>query len=230
MRRSEINRLIKRTMAFLEEENFSLPPFAYWSPEHWEGKGDEVDEIRECMLGWDLTDFGSGDFEKVGLIIFTLRNGHYHHPGYVAKTYCEKILIAGEGQVTPRHFHWNKMEDIINRAGGDLLIRIYNSTADGGLAEEDVSVSLDGVLTKVRAGETLTLKPGESICLPPGLYHEFWGAKGTGTVLAGEVSKVNDDRVDNRFYQKRGRFPNIEEDEKPGYLLFWEYPGKHSGI
>ena len=25
-------------------------------------KGKEYDEIRDNMLGWDITDFGSGDF------------------------------------------------------------------------------------------------------------------------------------------------------------------------
>lgn len=40
-----------------------------------------------------------------------------------------------------------------------------------------------------------------------------------------EVSKVNDDTNDNRFYEKIGRFPKIEEDEKPLYLLFSDYPG-----
>ena len=35
---------------------------------------------------------------------------------------------------------------------------------------------------------------------------------------------TNDDNVDNRFYEKQGRFPTIEEDETPLYLLCNEYP------
>lgn len=226
MKRSEINAIMRKTVEFLRGQNFSLPPFAFWGPEDWEKKGDEVDEIRECMLGWDITDFGSGNFQKVGLVIFTLRNGHFTNSKYTAKTYCEKILIAGEEQVTPLHFHWSKMEDIINRGGGNLIVQLYNSTEEGGLAESDVEVSIDGIRRKVKAGSIISLRPGESICLPPRLYHKFWGEKGKGTVLLGEVSKVNDDRVDNRFYEKIGRFPGIEEDEKPLYLLCWEYPEK----
>jgi len=42
-------------------------------------------------------------------------------------------------------------------------------------------------------------------------------------VMITEVSKVNDDRVDNRFYEETGRFPAIEEDEKPLYLLSMDY-------
>lgn len=28
------------------------------------------------------------------------------------------------------HFHWFKTEDIINRGGGNVLIRVYNSLPD----------------------------------------------------------------------------------------------------
>ncbi len=224
MKRSKINELMRKTETFLNEHNFKLPPFASWGPDDWAERGDEADEIRECMLGWDLTDFGSGNFEKAGLIMFTIRNGHNTNSKYKFKPYCEKILIAGEEQVTPMHFHWNKVEDIINRAGGNLVIQLYNSNKDEGLSEDDVEVSLDGVRTKNKAGDCVVLQPGESICLPAKLYHKFWAEKGKGTVLLGEVSKVNDDTTDNRFYEKIGRFPSIEEDEKPLYLLFSEYP------
>jgi len=37
------------------------------------------------------------------------------------------------------------------------------------------------------------LGPGESVYLPRRLYHKFWGEKGSGKTLLGEVSKVNDD-------------------------------------
>lgn len=55
------------------------------------------------MLGWDLTDFGSNAFEKLGLLFFTIRNGS---PDInAAKNYAEKIMISLPGQVTPIHFH-----------------------------------------------------------------------------------------------------------------------------
>jgi len=79
-------------------------------------------------------------------------------------------------------------------------------------------------LTRTAAGDTVTLRPGESISLPQRLYHRFWGEKGKGTVLVGEVSRVNDDRVDNRFHDPVGRFPDIEEDEPPLHLLYGDYP------
>lgn len=225
MKRSEINNIMREAIEFLDRMNFKLPPYAFWGPEEWKDKGAEYDEIRDNMLGWDITDFGSGDYRKVGLLMFTLRNGNFNLPQYI-KPYAEKLLIVKEEQVTPYHFHWSKMEDIINRGGGNLLVKVYNSTESGEFGNNPVLVSVDGRNYSVEAGTVIKLTPGESITLPNGQYHKFWGEKGAGTVLVGEVSKVNDDRVDNRFYEKTGRFPQIEEDEAPLHLLCNEYPAE----
>jgi D-lyxose ketol-isomerase len=131
-------------------------------------------------------------------------------------------MIVGVGQITPMHFHWNKMEDIINRGGGDMLIQLYNSTANEDLdMDKPIHVSLDGVAKTVAPGTVLRIKTGESISLPPYLYHSFWGEG--STVLVGEVSLVNDDQKDNRFHQPVGRFPEIVEDEEPLFLLVNDY-------
>jgi D-lyxose ketol-isomerase len=209
--------------AFLEERRFLLPPFAFWTPADWKTKGSEYREIVDCMLGWDITDFGSGDYHRTGLLMFTIRNGNYSNKAY-EKPYAEKILITGEEQVTPFHFHWKKMEDIINRGGGNLLVQVYNSDPDGSFADSPVRLSVDGRSFTVEAGAIVSIKPGESITLPAGQYHKFWGEKGGGTILLGEVSKVNDDTTDNRFHDIVGRFPKIEEDEEPLHLLGNEYP------
>lgn len=222
MKRSEINQIMRDALAFLNKMNFLLPPFATWTPRQWRAKGLECRQIVQQQLGWDITDFGSGDFDKIGLFLFTVRNGTFKdlkNPN--GKTYAEKIMIVQPGQVTPAHFHRQKMEDIINRGGGDLVIRLWNSTPKEELANSPVTVSLDGVLTKVKAGGKITLKPGQSVCLPQRLYHRFWGAR--QTTLVGEVSRVNDDHIDNRFYDPVGRFPAIEEDEAPLHLLYNDY-------
>ncbi|NPV81735.1 MAG: D-lyxose/D-mannose family sugar isomerase [Firmicutes bacterium] len=221
MKRSELNAILCEGIEFIKKMNFHLPPFAYWSPEEWKTKGHEYDEIRDNLLGWDITDFGSGDFPRVGLLLFTLRNGNLKLSKY-KKPYAEKILIARENQITPFHFHWNKMEDIINRGGGNLLVQLYNSTPDENLADTPIQVLQDGRSYTVPAGSIIRLTPGESITLPQRIYHKFWGEK--DTVLLGEVSMVNDDEVDNRFLEPAGRFPAIEEDEPPLYLLATEYP------
>ena len=221
MKRSEINTLMDDAAGFAKSCGFLLPPFAFWSPDEWRSKDRQADEMRDCMLGWDLTDFGSGDFPGVGLIMFTIRNGHQTNEQY-SKPYCEKMLISDDHQVTPMHFHWSKSEDIINRGGGNLAVQLYNSTPAEELDDGPVTVSIDGVSRTVKAGDTVVLQPGESIFLPNRLYHKFWGEK--AKVLLGEVSTVNDDTRDNRFYEDVGRFPEIDEDEEPRYLLFSEYP------
>jgi D-lyxose ketol-isomerase len=223
MKRSELNGIMRNAVKFAEKMGFALPPFAYWGPKDWETKGKEYDEIRDNMLGWDITDFGSGDFHKIGLLMFTIRNGNFNDNKYM-KPYCEKLLIVEEEQITPYHFHWKKMEDIINRGGGNLLVQVYNSTEDEKLADTPVQISMDGRNYTAPAGTIVRVTPGESITLSPGMYHKFWGEKGTGTILVGEVSKVNDDRVDNRFLNREGRFPAIEEDAEPLYYLYTEYP------
>ena len=225
MKRSEVNHLISDGLGFMREMKFLLPQFATWSPEDWRKKGSEVSEIVTSELGWDITDFGSGDFEKIGLVIFTIRNGTFAElKKPQGKIYAEKILIVQEDQVTPTHFHYQKMEDIINRGGGDLHIQLWNSKPDKTRTDTDVTVSLDGVRVTIPAGGTVTLKPGDSICITQNLYHRFTGARGKGPVLVGEVSRVNDDHVDNYFYDGVGRFPDVDEDVAPLHLLTIDYP------
>jgi D-lyxose ketol-isomerase len=218
MKRSEINAIQEAAKRFLSDRSFLLPPWAFRRPADWKGTGAEIEEIRENMLGWDVTDFGSGDFGRRGLFLFTLRNGN---PKRDKKPYAEKIMVVDVHQETPMHFHRSKMEDIINRGGGELVIEVYGSTADEGLSGEPLELSTDGVRRKAAAGERIVLKPGESVCLEPFCYHRFW-AEGART-LVGEVSMANDDVGDNRFLEDLGRFPEIDEDAEPLHLLVSDY-------
>ena len=220
MKRSEINQILENAKTFMEERKFFLPPWAYWSVSDWKKNKDSASEVINNMLGWDITDFGSGDFYRRGLFLFTLRNGKFNVD---KKPYAEKIMIVEENQETPMHFHWAKMEDIINRGGGNLVIELYNSTSDESFADTPVRLKTDGVERTVAAGGKVVLTPGESICLEQGAYHRFYGETGKGKVLVGEVSMVNDDTSDNRFYEVIGRFPSIEEDVEPLHLLVSDY-------
>ncbi|UCD29753.1 MAG: D-lyxose/D-mannose family sugar isomerase [Planctomycetota bacterium] len=222
MKRSQINENIRLAKKLMAAHHFILPQWAYWSLDDWQKAGPEVREIKESMLGWDITDFGLGDFAKQGLTLFTIRNGNLAK-SVNEKTYAEKIMMVQVNQITPMHFHWSKMEDIINRGGGVLAIQLYNSTPDEDLDKTgDVKVSIDGIEHTVKAGDIVKLEPGDSITLTRGLYHKFWAEK--ANCLVGEVSMVNDDTKDNRFHEPLGRFPEIEEDEPPLHLLCNEYP------
>ena len=224
MKRSEINAAIRRMEAFAKQQGFVLPPFCNWTPEDWAQKSGEFDEIRDNMLGWDVTDYGMGDFSKMGFSLVTIRNGNFAKRERYPKPYAEKLLYLEDGQYSPMHFHWSKMEDIINRGGGNVLIRVYNSTRDELFDTGDVTLHCDGREFTVPAGTQIRLTPGESIAIQPYLYHDFTVEAGTGPVLLGEVSMCNDDVHDNRFYEPLGRFSTIEEDEAPYRLLCNEYP------
>ncbi len=221
MKRSQINQILQSAQAFFTQHQFQLPPWASWTEADWQGQGDACREVIDCQLGWDITDFGSGDFAQRGLTLFTVRNGKAGSS--YGKTYAEKIMVVDDGQETPLHFHFQKAEDIINRGGGKLLLQLWNSEGQGEKADTPVSVSIDGVRRTLAAGGVVSLAPGESICLTRGLYHRFWGE---GKVLVGEVSQVNDAFSDNRFYEAVGRFPSIDEDEAPWRLLVSDYAEK----
>jgi D-lyxose ketol-isomerase len=223
MKRSEINDIIRKGVKFFEEQKFYMPKFAYWTIEDWKSKGKVIREIINNKLGWDITDYGSGDFLKIGLLHFTIRNGNVKDIPLGGKPYCEKIMILEDGQSLPMHLHYSKIEDIINRGGGILMIQIYNSTEDGQLADSEVTVSIDGVRETYEAGSIIELNPGESITLKNKIYHNFKAKEGFGKVLIGEVSSVNDDYTDNKFLKNIQRFGEIEEDEKPFYLLYNDY-------
>ena len=225
MKRSEINAALKEMEQMIRDQCFSLPAFCHFTPEQWQNKGHEYDEVRDNRLGWDITDYGMGKFDELGFSLITIRNGNLKLKDKYPKTYAEKLLYLKEGQYSPMHFHWSKMEDIINRGGGNVLIRVYNSMPDEEIdGERDVTVHVDGCAFTVPAGTQVKLCPGQSITIIPYLYHDFEVEKGTGPVLLGEVSQCNDDANDNRFNPPVGRFPVIEEDELPYRLLCTEYP------
>jgi len=218
MKRSLINAAIGDAIRLLDEYRFHLPPFAYWTPADWRAKGQATAQLTKRKLGWDVTGFGADCFDEMGLTLFTLRNGSFEDLARGAgMLYAEKALISKVGQVTPMHFHWSKTEDIINRGGGRLAIKLYNATDSDALGTDDVTFLSDGVEHTLPAGSILRLDPGASITLPPRLYHSFWAEE--RTVFAGEVSTVNDDDLDNRFLDAIERFPSIEEDELAKYRL-----------
>lgn len=225
MKRSEINNAILKAQARLDEYSIKLPAFGYWTPEQWADNGDKISRIRERMLGWDVTDFGTGDFAKCGAVLFTLRNGDKNDKENKAP-YAEKYIILDdtEEQQIPLHYHMDKTEDIINRGGGTMVVEMYRKAADGGLdTEKCVDVYMDCIKYTFAPGSKIEVAPGNSITIEPYMYHRFYAKNGDGMLVAGEVSKVNDDNCDNVFYVKSERFCAIDEDESPVYPLVNEY-------
>jgi len=223
MKRSRVNEIMREADDFIRSFGTILPPFAYWTPEEFKAKKESAKGVIDARLGWDITDYGGGDFNKMGLFLFTARNGNQAD---LAKgkgmLYAEKIMISRQDQLSPMHRHNIKAEDIINRGGGTLVIELFMPNAEGTIDEKaEVSVPTDGVIRKLPAGGKLKLSPGESVTLLPGVWHAFWGEG--ADVFVGEVSTVNDDLTDNIFRDPVGRFSEIEEDEAPLHLLVADY-------
>ena len=223
MKRSMVNLIMQEADAFIRSFGFLLPPFAYWSLDEFRRRKVAASGIVANRLGWDITDFGAGNFDKLGLFLFTTRNGSAADlAAGRGKLYAEKIMIARRDQLTPMHRHNVKTEDIINRGGGKLVLELFMSDEKGGIDRKtEVVIEADGSARRLSAGGRLTLSPGESVTLLPGVWHSFV-AEGKD-VLIGEVSTVNDDMTDNVFEQPIGRFADIEEDEPPLHLLVSDY-------
>ena len=158
---------------------------------------------------WDVTDFGLGDFEKFGLVLVNLSE---------EAEYCEKIMYAEQGQVTPAHCHRVKKEDIIVR-NGELMVQVWNDAPPQ--ANGFFEIQINGQKRTVASSEKITLRSGHRITITPGIYHEFMPL--SSTCIIGEVSTANDDENDNFFANPDiGRFSKIEEDEMPMARLVGE--------
>lgn len=216
MKRSEINAALTRADAMLARYHWHLPDWAGWSPEDHARAPDLAAFLRARQLGWDVTDFGLGDFAAQGLVLFCARNGAQGDPASLP--YAEKLLFVREGQVTPFHAHKIKLEDIILRGGGNLMVAF---SREGSFAESPVLV--DGRAVAAHDGP-IRLRPGQGITIPRGMQHSFWAEPGTGDAFVAEISQCNDDLTDNYFRDPVGRFTAIEEDAKPLRLLWNEAP------
>ena len=223
MKRSRINEIMAQADEMIRSYGFTLPPWAYWSPEEFVARKADAANVISARNGWDITDYGAGNYEEMGLFLFTLRNGRLadlQRGGGMC--YAEKLLISKQDQLSPMHTHVIKAEDIINRGGATLVVELYGSDAEGRFDETaGGTVFCDGIERQYAPGEKLKFVPGESVTLMPGDWHAFWGEG--GDVLIGEVSTVNDDETDNVFREPIGRFAEIEEDAAPTHLLVSDY-------
>ncbi|NDV01965.1 D-lyxose/D-mannose family sugar isomerase [Pseudoroseicyclus tamaricis] len=223
MKRSRINAIMAEAAEMIRAHGFVLPPFANWSPEEFQARKEAAAHVIDARCGWDITDYGAGRYDEMGLFLFTLRNGRLDDlKRGTGMCYAEKLLISKQDQLSPMHTHVLKAEDIINRGGATLVVELYGSDDAGAFAEDRGGrVWCDGIARDFAPGEKLQLAPGESVTLMPGDWHAFWGEG--GDVLIGEVSTVNDDETDNIFREPIGRFSEIEEDEAPVHLLVSDY-------
>ncbi|MEO1578931.1 MAG: D-lyxose/D-mannose family sugar isomerase [Pseudomonadota bacterium] len=214
MKRSAINDALIAAEATLAEHRWALPDWAGWTVAEHRANAAQSAWLRERQLGWDVTDFGLGAFARRGLTLFCVRNGT-RGPG--ERPYAEKLLFVGVDQETPFHAHKQKLEDIIVRGGGTLCVEFTDQGAVLDIAE--TTVRIDGAEAPM-FGQVHRLNAGQSITVPRGVQHRFWGEG--APVFVGEVSECNDDLTDNYFLEPLGRFSDIDEDAAPHRLLWNE--------
>jgi D-lyxose ketol-isomerase len=186
MKRSEINAAYREALAVFHRNGWSLPPHPRW----------------------DITDCGTGDFDRSGLVLVNLAD---------EPEYSEKLIYMRVGQAVPAHTHLKKKEDIICRRG-ELMMELWA----GPPALERTGISLrikrSGEWALATTGHPFALGPGERVTLVPGIYHRFW-ASAPDTII-GEVATANDDANDNIFADPTvARFPEIVEDEPAAIRL-----------
>jgi len=220
MKRSQINSSILQAKEMMKEYQWVLPTWAYWSVEDFKNNTKTRNYLKAHQMGWDVTDFGWGNFDQQGIALFCIRNGIQGDVN--DKPYAEKLLFMKDGQEIPYHAHKVKLEDIINRGGGDLVLEFLELDENKNELSKNILVLVDGQEITLEPHQPLTLKRGQSVTVDRNVYHKFYAAQGSGLVMAGEVSQVNDDNNDNYFLEPVGRFSKIEEDEAPIHPLWNE--------
>ena len=65
MKRSEINQVLREMEEMIRSCRFPVPPFCSFTPKQWQDLDESYDEIRDNKLGWDINDYGQGDFSRV---------------------------------------------------------------------------------------------------------------------------------------------------------------------
>jgi D-lyxose ketol-isomerase len=222
LQRSSLNLWIEQAKGLSSSYHRALPEWASWKIKDYQNNQEVAAFVRARQMGWDITDFGSGDFENQGLTLFCLRNGIQGNPH--ERPYAEKMLIVGEMQETPFHYHKIKLEDIINCGGGNLMIEFLNTEDGLSPTSDPINVIADGQRMTLNPREPLRLRAGQSVTVERGVYHRFYAEAGTGPSLAWEVSQVNDDFTDNYFLSAGTRFSAIDEDVPIKHPLWHEVP------
>lgn len=232
LKRSFINEKFRQAIEAVKRSGYPVPEYMMWSPEDWATKSREYQEIVDCQMGWDITDFGSGDFGKDGLVTFNPLNGKYGDARYV-RPYGERLCFSWPGSNGgPLHYHRGKMEDLQNWSEGSMYVRHWNVTPYG---ERDfdsmVMVRIDGRRYMVKPGEIIEVKHHQRICSMPFIAHEGVAVDDVPydpDALPGfcvELSSVVNDRVDNIYFEPWRKWDvDVIEDEPAQFCRVNEYP------
>lgn len=196
MKRSEINRALAWAEELLAQAGIRLPRYAYWDMDKWAENKEQLDNIRERQLGWDVTDYGA--------VCYTLRNG---------EPCRERCILMREGQRAPLCVQ-TKRAELIHRAGGLLSVELWRADANGVPTDAPVTLRSDGLERTLPAGGELLIYPGDSLSLVPGMAYSFGPKPGYGDIVLSELAQPGRDAV---------AAMEIDEDERVLHPLCHEY-------
>jgi D-lyxose ketol-isomerase len=94
VKRSEINEIMAEADAMMRSFGFVLPPFAYWTPDEMKARRGAIDAIVSGRMGWDITDYGQGDFEAGPVPVHAEERAAFGPAGGGGMCYAEKLLIS----------------------------------------------------------------------------------------------------------------------------------------
>jgi len=235
VKRSEIDAAIERAIGNANKLGVALPKWADWHPAQFDAGAEG---IRDQRLGWKVIDFGVGDFQHCGLVLFALCApltddfgapltnsqlvGAYEYP---VTAFSRKYLFVQAGQTEPHHFHRQKRrKEVSVVAGGSVHFELAWADSDTALsATRDVNIQVDGIWHHLPANGEIDLKPGETITLPANLSHIIKVLPGGCDVILLETSTANNDSSDNIFPFMTPTSKTVVEDAKARYQLLDEH-------
>ena len=153
---------------------------------------------------WSATDFGLGDYNKTGLVEVLLAN---------EPEYCEKIMYARDGMITPAHTHYDKKEDIICRQGTLRVTLWAGHPNHADTAGKKVEIQINRKIEIKESGVPFDLSAGSRITMTPGVFHEFVPVN--GPCMIGEVSTFCNEETDNIFADSNVDIFQAPEADEP---------------
>lgn len=230
MKRSEIDAAIERAIGNAKKHGVALPKWADWHPLQFD---TNADGIRQQKLGWKVVDFGVGDFQSCGLVIFALCSPIVDESGapvtttqnlgghdYPVTGFSRKYLFVQAGQTEPHHFHRQKArKEVTVVAGASVRFELAWADGDTALSDKDVDVQVDGIWHHLPAGGSIVVAAGETITLPGELSHIISVPEGGGDTIMVETSTANNDSNDNIFPFMTPTSVPVVEDAKARYQL-----------
>jgi D-lyxose ketol-isomerase len=234
MKRSEIDAAIERAIGNAKKYGVALPKWADWNPSQFD---ESADGIRHQKLGWKVIDFGAGDFQHCGLVLFALcsplvdefgapltkpqRVGSHDYP---VTAFSRKYLFVQAGQTEPHHFHRQKArKEVTVVAGAPVRFELAWGESDTALSNKDVDVQVDGIWHHLPANGSIVVNAGETITLPGNLSHIISVEGGGADSILLETSTANNDRSDNIFPFMTPTSKPVIEDVKARYQQLDEY-------